>query len=247
MNFPPTDRAEVLTKADVVADDAKTTTMARNVHGNTITERDVQAAYDRARQEYIEVHDKFSFYTETVQCESKVVGKPAVLKFARYLPICSCHVRTEDVTLSTRLDAKGKEETRYSLKDDALIYTPKQIWTDYITTVVPISKLESPRDRGSGFTQTAAYYKEEYVTETMLREQTLVAMNDLYSENFILKAQLDLLTDNLCARDTALAIEQALTAEVKQQCALELEALQQSMNEGSLTPIQSNTFILFNS
>ena len=71
----PKDRAEVLTRADALADAAKTAAMARNDHGNTMKERSEQEAYDRARQEYIEVHDKFSFYTETVQKISNVDGE----------------------------------------------------------------------------------------------------------------------------------------------------------------------------
>ena len=155
-------------------------------------------------------------------------GKSTKLKFARILPICSCNVRTEDVTQSPY----GEVETRYSLKAEALIYTPNQIWQDYLTTIVPISALESPRDRGSGFTPVAAYYKQEYVTETALHEQTLVAMNDLYSENLILAAHIELLNDNICAQETVLAYEQALTAEVKEQCAQALADLYKSMSEG---------------
>ena len=142
--------------ADTVAASAKTRAIARNDHGNTKRGRDEQAVYDRVRQEYIEVNDKFSFYTGTVQKNSKVDGKSAVLKFARNLPICSCHVITEDVTQSTRLTAKGGVDTSYSLKDEALIYTPKQIWSDYLTKIVPMSALESPRDGGSGFTPAEA-------------------------------------------------------------------------------------------
>ena len=228
----PKQRAEVLKVADTRAEFAKTSAIARNDHGNTKTERDKQAVYDRVRQEYIEVHDKFSFYTETVHCDSMVDGKSPVLKFAHKLPICSCHVRTDDITQSTRSNAKSEVETRYSLKAEALIYTPNQIWQDYLTTIVPISALESPRDRGSGFTPVAAYYKQEYVTETALHEQTLVAMNDLYSENLILAAHIELLNDNKMAQDTVLAYEQALTAEVKEQCAKELADLYKSMSEG---------------
>ena len=189
--------------------------MARNDHGNTMKERSEQAAYDRARQEYIEVHDKFSFYTATVQNKSKVDGKSPMLKFARILPICSCHVRTEDVTQSTRVTAEGEEETRYSLNDEALIYTPNQICTNYLAKVVPIAALESPRDRGTGFTPAAAYYKQEMIAETLLHEQTLVAMNELYSENLTLAVHIDFLNDNLCAQETALAHEKAQTAEAK--------------------------------
>jgi len=228
----PKERTEVLKVADTRAAFAKTSAITRNDHGNTKTEHDKQAVYDRVRQEYIEVHDKFSFYTETVHCDSKVDGKSTVLKFARILPICSCHVRTIDVTQSTRSNAKGEVETRYSLKDEAIIYTPNQMWQDYLTKIVPISALESPRDRGSGFTPVAAYYKQEYVTETALHEQTLVAMNDLYSENLILAAHIELLNDNKMAQDTVLAYEQALTAEVKEQCAKELADLYKSMSEG---------------
>ena len=101
----PKDKAEVLEMADANAACAKFAAIARNDHGNTKKARDEQAVYDRVRQEYIEVHDKFSFYTETVHCDSKVVGKSPVLKFARPLPLCSCHVRTEDVTISTRTTA----------------------------------------------------------------------------------------------------------------------------------------------
>ncbi len=227
-------RAEVLKRADVVADAAKTAAIARNGHGNTITERDVQAEYDRARQEYIEVHDKFSFYTETVQNKSKVDGKSPVLKFARYLPICSCHVRTEDVTELTRENAQGVKETRYSLKDDAIIYTAKQIWNDHQTKVIPISALESPRDRGSGYTPAAAFYKQEYIEETLLHEQTLIAMNELYSENLTLAAHIDYLNDQIRAQETALAYEKAQTAEAKKELELKLASLCESMNEDSL-------------
>ena len=166
-----------------------------------------------------------------------------MLKFARMLPICSCHVCTEDVTLSrTRTTAKGEVETRYSLKDDALIYTPKQIWQDYLTKVEPISALKSPRDRGSGFTPVAAYYKQEYakVTETVLHEQTLAAMNDLYSENLILAAHIEQLNDNSSAQDTLLAYEQAKTAETKEQYAQELADLHTSLTEGSLKSLTLN-------
>ena len=173
-----------------------------------------------------------------------------MLKFARMLPICSCHVCTEDVTLSrTRTTAKGEVETRYSLKDDALIYTPKQIWQDYLTKVEPISALKSPRDRGSGFTPVAAYYKQEYakVTETVLHEQTLAAMNDLYSENLILAAHKELLNDNICAQDAVLAYEQAKTAEVKEQCAQEFADLYKSLTEGSLKSLTLTYTIASNS
>ena len=227
------DRAVVLQVADTVATSAKTSAIARNDHGNTKRERDEQAVYDRVRQQHIEVNDKFSFYTETVQYQSKVEGKPPLLKFARHLPICSCHVRTEDVIQSTRTNANGGVETTYSLKDDALIYTPNQIWSAYLTAIVPISALESPRDRGSGFTQTAQYYKEEYIAATLLQENTLVAMNDLYHENFILAAQNELLNGKLSAQETALALEQASTAEAKEQCAQQLADLHKSMLEGS--------------
>ena len=158
----------------------------------------------------------------------------AVLKFARPLPLCSCHVRTEDVTISTRTTAKGEVETRYSLKDDALIYTPKQIWQDYLNKVVPISALESPRDRGSGFTPAAANYKQQMIAETLLHEQTLAAMNDLYSENLILAAHIEQLNDNISAQDAVLAYEQAKTAETKELCAQELADLHTSLTEGSL-------------
>ena len=228
LELSPKQRAEVLKVADTRAASAQTSAIARNDHGNTKTDRDEQDVYDRVRQEYIEANDKFSFYTDTVHCDSKVDGKSTKLKFARILPICSCHVRTEDVTQSPY----GEVETRYSLKAEALIYTPNQIWQDYLTTIVPISALESPRDRGSGFTPVAAYYKQEYVTETALHEQTLVAMNDLYSENLILAAHIELLNDNKMAQDTVLTYEQALTVEVKEQCAKELADLYNSMSEG---------------
>ena len=230
----PKARTEVLTRADEVAVAAKTNAIATNGHGNTITERDVQAEYDRARQEYIEVHDKFSFYTETVQNKSKVDGKSPVLKFARYLPICSCHVRTEDVTELTRENTQGVKETRYSLKDDAIIYTAKQIWNDHQTKVIPISALESPRDRGSGYTPAAAFYKQEYIEEMLLHEQTLIAMNELYSENLTLAAHIDYLNDQIRAQETALAYEKAQTAEAKKELELKLASLCESMNEGSL-------------
>ena len=243
----PKARTEVLTRADEVAVAAKTTAMATNGHGNTIKERNVQAAYDRARQEYIEVHDKFTFYTETVQNNSKVDGKPPILNFARILTICSCHVRTEDVTELTHHNAQGEKETRYSLKDDALIYTPKQILNDHQTKVIPISALESPRDRGSGFTPVAAYYKQEYVTETVLHEQTLAAMNDLYSENLILASYIECQNDNICAQETLLAYELAKTAEMKAQCAQELADLYTSLTEGSNKSLTLTNTIASNS
>ena len=59
-----------------------------------------------------------------------------------------------------------------------------------VLVVLP-SALESPRDRGSGFTPTAAYYKDDSVAATLLQEKTLVAMNDLYHVNCILAAQID--------------------------------------------------------
>ena len=62
------DRAAVLKMADTVAASAKARAIATNDHGNTKRELDEQAVYDRVRQEYIEVNDKFSFYTETIQC-----------------------------------------------------------------------------------------------------------------------------------------------------------------------------------
>ena len=232
-------RAEVLKMAETVAADAKAITLARNDYGNTKKVRDEEVVYDRVLQEYIEANDKFSFYTETVNCDSKVDGKPTVLKFARMLPICSCHVRTEDVTISTRTTEKG-EETRYSLNADFLIYTPNQIWVNYLAKVVPIAALESPRDRGTGFTPVAAYYKQEYVTETVLHEQTLAAMNDLYSENLILAAHIEQLNDNISAQDTLLAYEQAKTAETKEQCAQELADLHTSLTEGSLKSLTLN-------
>ncbi len=160
-------------------------------------------------------------------------GKAAVLKFARNLPICSCHVRTEDVTQSTRHNAKGGVDTTYSLKDDALIYTPKQIWSAYLNAIVPISALESPRDRGTGFTQCAVHYKDESVAATLLQEKTLVAMNDLYHEIFILAAENELLKDKLRLQETKLALEQAQTLVAKEQYEQQLADLHQSMHEGS--------------
>ena len=59
-----------------------------------------------------------------------------------------------------------------------------------VLIVLP-SALESPRDRGSGFTPTAAYYKDDSVAATLLQEKTLVAVNDLYHVNCILAAQID--------------------------------------------------------
>ena len=227
------DRALVLQEADTVAASAKTSAIARNDHGNTKKERDEQAVYDRVRRQHIEVNDKFSFYTETVHCQSKVEGKPPLLQFARHLPICSCHIRTEDVIQSTRRNAKGGVETTYSLKDDALIYTPKQIWSAFLNAIVPISALESPRDRGSGFTPCAVHYKDEAVAATLLQEKTLVAMNDLYHEKCMLAAEVQLLKDELRLQKTELALEQAKTQVAKDQCAQQLADLHQSMHEGS--------------
>ena len=109
--------------------------------------------------------------------------------------------------------------------------------------------MESPRDRGSGFTPVAAYYKQEYakVTETVLHEQTLAAMNDLYSENLILAAHKELLNDNICAQDAVLAYEQAQTAEVKEQCAQEFADLYKSLTEGSLKSLTLTYTIASNS
>ena len=162
-----------------------------------------------------------------------VDGKPPLLQFARRLPICSCHVRTEDVIQSTRTNAKGGVETTYSLKDDALIYTPKQIWSAYLNVIVPISALERPRDRGSGFKQFAAHYKDKSVAATLLQEKTLVAMNDLYHEKCMLAAEVELLKDELRLQKTAFALEQAQTQVAKDQCAQQLADLQKSMQEGS--------------
>ena len=121
----------------------------------------------------------------------------------------------------------------------------KQIWQDYLTKVEPISALESPRDRGSGFTPVAAYYKQEYVTETVLHEQTLVAMNELYSENLNLAAHIDFLNDKLCAQETALALEKAQTAEAKKVIALELAGICESMNEGRLKSLTLTGFLQY--
>ena len=131
--------------ADTVAAYAKASAIARNDYGNTKRERDEQAVYDRVRQEYIEANDKFSFYAQTVHYHSKVDGKSPVLKFARNIPICPRHVRAEDVTQSTRHTAKDRVVTSYSLKDEAIIYTPERIQSGYLITIVPISALESPR------------------------------------------------------------------------------------------------------
>ena len=51
-------------------------------------------------------------------------------------------------------------------------------------------------------------------------------------KNLILAAHIELLNDNKMAQDTVLAYEQALTAEVKEQCAKELADLYKSMSEG---------------
>ena len=64
MNFPRRTEQK-LEMADAKAACAKFAAIARNDHGNTKRGRDDQAVYDRVRQEYIEVHGKFSFYTKT--------------------------------------------------------------------------------------------------------------------------------------------------------------------------------------
>ena len=58
-------------------------------------------------------------------------------------------------------------------------------------------------------------------------------MNDLYHENCILAAEVELLKDKLRLQETALALEQAQTEVAKERCAQQLADLQKSMQEGS--------------
>jgi hypothetical protein len=93
---------------------------AKNAHCLTIVTCNIQDAYDRAQQDYIDVHDKFLYFTLTEELLSKIPGKPNLKRFVRRVPICSCHVRFDDVdAIETRTGMT------YSLHDDALIYTPK--------------------------------------------------------------------------------------------------------------------------
>ena len=220
-------KEHVLKGALAAGEEAARVATAKNAHPLTLMSCNIQDAYDRAHQNYIDVHDKFLYFTLTEEVPSKIAGKPNLKRFIRRVHICSCHVRFEDVTAM-----KTRAGMTYSLNDDALIYTPKQMYQLYLNKVVPPAELKSPRDRGTGFTETAEYYKNAYIATLLSEEATMDMMHDLYEENLKQKEQLDHFENVLIQKDLEIKMERASTVEAKESCARELAALQAELHDG---------------
>ena len=217
----------VIKGALAAGEEAARVATAKNANPLTLTPCNIQDAYDRASQNYIEVNDKFLYFTLTEEIPSKISGKPDLKRFARKVPICACHVRFEDVTATNT-----RAGMTYSLNDDALIYTPKQMYQLYLSKVVPPAELESPRDRGTGMNATAEYFKQALGQALQSEEATMDKMHNLYEEYLKQKEQLEHFESVLILKDLEIKMERSSTVEAKESCARELAALRAELRDG---------------